>query len=327
MASESNHQALVEGAFFAALTTIIALVGLYMPPLYIVTSLLTPLPLAVLVRRRDLKTGFMAMLVAGALLFMLFGRPVAVVLLIIQMGPLGLLLGLLFKNYVSAGFSVVIAGLFSAVLLVASLLFSFWLTGINPFIMGPEMAQSMDQVINTYKQAGILDQTGEKEARLIIENFIRFMNLLLPGILVMSSIVSTFVTYLINRQVLLRLGYNVPVLPPFSRWRFPWYSIWGIILGLSLILAGDSLGMTVMNTTGKNLLLVVGFIYTILGLSVASYFIKGWKIARPVKIIMVVMAFLYLPFMFSVLLTLGVMDTLLNTRRLSENNEEEGKTK
>lgn len=325
MASESNHQALVEGAFFAALTTIIALVGLYMPPLYILTSLLTPLPLAVVVRRRDLKTGFMAMLVAGALLFMLFGRPVAVVLLIIQMGPLGLLLGLLFKNYVSAGFSVVIAGLFSAVLLVASLFFSFWLTGINPFIMGPEMAQAMDHVINTYKQAGILDQAGEKEARLLIENFIRYMNLLLPGILVMSSIISTFVTYLINRQVLLRLGYNVPALPPFSRWRFPWYSIWGIILGLSLVLAGDSPGRTLMSATGKNLLLVVGFIYTILGLSVASYFIKGWKIARPVKIIMVVMAFLYLPFMFSVLLTLGVLDTLVNTRRLSENDEEEGK--
>ncbi|GBF32488.1 hypothetical protein DCCM_0684 [Desulfocucumis palustris] len=324
MVPYSGNRALVEGAFFAAITVVLGLLGLYIPPLLFFTTLLMPIPLAVLVRRRDLKLGLMALAVAAALMFMLFGRPLTVLLLIIQSGPMGLLLGLLFKNRVSAGPAIAAASVVAVVTTVLTFLISFWVTGINPFDMGEEMKQSMDRALDWYTQSGLVDAAAREQFRESMEQMARLFALLLPANMVIWSLISTYITYALNRLVLIKLRYETTPLPSFSRWKFPWYVIWGGILGLGTLLLGDELKIAGMATLGKNIIYVMGFLHFILGLSVFTYFIKRWKIARGFKILIVVMVGIYWPFALSVMLTLGVMDPVMDLRRLGRDDTTKG---
>ncbi len=309
-----RYDALVEGALFAGFTVVIALFGLLVPPLFLFSNIVTPLPLAVLVRRRDLKTGALALVVAALLLLMLYGRPVTVLMLVIQMGPLGLLLGLLFKNQVRAGVAVTVAGVVAAGLTLLTLVLGFWITGINPFAIGPEMHQGAEHILEWYRQRGVLEPEMEEELRHLLGEMMQLAGLLLPANLVIWSLVSTFITYYLGQVVFRRLGYVVTPLPAFRLWQFPWYLVWILILGLVFFMGGDVLGRQLLSAVGKNLLYTGAFLYLVLGLSVVSFYFARWQLSRLVKMLLAVALLLYWPFAVIILITLGILDSLVTIR-------------
>lgn len=326
--SFNKNKSLTEGAFLAALAAILGLIGLYIPPLYFITSLLVPLPLAVLVKRHDLSAGLMAWAVTTFLLFVFFGEPFTVLLLVIQFGPMGLLFGILFKNHVPAGPSIAVGSIMAAALTVITVTMTFWITGINPFAMGQEMKESMEEATAWYARAGLVDAQGEQQLQEFTEQMIRLVPVFIPGSLVVWALISALLTYLITRSVLIRLNYSVPPVPPFSQWRYPWYSLWGVIIGLGLMLVGDQWGLTVVNNIGSNILYVFAFAYFVLGLSVLSFFMKRWQVMPLVKVIIAVVALLYLPFFGVGIMVMGMLDPILNGRRLpitKETGQERGK--
>ncbi|RKO65535.1 YybS family protein [Desulfofundulus salinus] len=324
MASRLRHDALVEGAFIAGLTVVIALSGLSVPPLFLLSNLVTPLPLAVLVRRHDLKTGAVALMVAAALLFVLYGRPVTVLMLVIQMGPLGLLLGLLFKNHVRAGLAVAVAAVVAAGLTLLTLVLGFWITGINPLVIGPQMHQGAEHLLEWYRQQGFIEPGMEEELRRLLQEMIQLAAILLPANLVIWSLVSTFITYYLGQVVFRRLGYVVTPLPSFREWQFPWYLVWILILGLALFMGGDALGKQVFSAAGKNLLYIGACLYLVLGLAVVSFYFARWQLSRSVKILLAVALLLYWPFAVIMLITLGLVDSLLNIRHLNHHGDKGG---
>lgn len=314
--ADNRSRALTEGALFAAITVVLGLLGLYFPFFFFISIIVMPLPLAVLVRRHDLRLATMALLVASVLLFILAGRPLSVFLLVLQTGPMGLLLGLLFKNGVPSGVSVVAATIMAAGLTVLSFLTAFFVTGVNPFVMGNEMFRTMDETIKWYQSMGWVDNVSAEELKAAMEQSARLVVMLLPANLMIWSGISAYLTYLSGVLVFKRLGYSVKPIPPFSRWRFPWHLVWGIIAGLSLMLLGDERGLASVSDVGKNILYIIVFIYFIQGLSVLTFFLKNWKIAKFLKFTIVVIFFLYWPFALSVLFTMGLMEPFLNVRRL-----------
>jgi uncharacterized protein YybS (DUF2232 family) len=312
----SGNRALAEGAFFAAITVVLGLLGLYLPPLLFLTSLLMPVPLAVLVRRRDLRLGLMALAVAAGLMFILFGRPLTVLLLLIKSGPMGLLLGLLFKNRVSAGPGISAASVLAALTTVLTFLITFWITGINPFAMGEEIRHSMGQVMEWYSKSGLLDQKTLAEIKTTLEDTAKIFVMLLPANLVIWSIISACITYAAARVFLFKLHFEVTPLPPFSHWRLPWFVIWGGIAGLSLTLLDDYIALKGLSVVGINILFVMGFVHVALGVSVFTFFVKKWHVAGWIKFLVIILVTLYWPAALSVTLTLGVLDPIMDVRRL-----------
>ncbi|MGB9825698.1 MAG: YybS family protein, partial [Desulfofundulus sp.] len=305
---------LAEGALLAALTVVITLTGLVVPPLMFFVNFLAPLPLAVLVRRQDLKTGAAALVVAALLLFVLYGRPVTVLMMLIQLGPLGLLLGLLFKNQVRAGTAVAVAAVVASCLALLTLVLGFWMTGINPLDIGTQMHQSAAHLIEWYRQQGLIEPGKEDELRHLLQEVMHQAAILLPANLVVCSLVTTFITYYLGHLIFRRLGYVVTPLPAFKKWQFPWYLVWLVILGLAFFMGGDALGKKVFTAAGENLLYIAAFLYLILGLSVASFHFARWQLSRSVKVLLAVAVLLYWPFAVLILMTLGLLDSLLNVR-------------
>ena len=312
MASFRDTRSLVDGAFMAGLTAVLGLIGMFIPPLFMIISIIMPLPLAVLVRRRDLKIGIMALVVTGLLMMVLYPDPLQVLVMFIQFGPLGLVLGLLYKNYVSSGHALVAASLVSGVAALIVIALTVALTGINLEMIQSTFNESLNKVFTMYQEAGYPVSAEQQE---MMRASIKTSILLLPAAYFIYVVFSTALTYIVGGKVLRRLNYKVNDLPPFSKWRLPWYSIWGIILGLLFLMLGKQLQVSLLQTIGSNFLTVFAFVFFVLGLSVAVYFYKNLTLSKPLKTILLVLMILYITMMYPAIIILGVFDTIFNLRR------------
>ncbi|SHF49126.1 Uncharacterized conserved protein YybS, DUF2232 family [Desulfofundulus australicus DSM 11792] len=324
MVSQWRHNNLVEGAIFASLTAVIAHLGLLVPPLFPLISVVIPLPLAVLVKKRDLVTGALALVVAAVLLLVFYGRPVTVMMLVIQLGPLGLLLGLLFKNRVRAGLAVAMATGIAVILNVITLLSGFWFLGINPLAAGSGIYGDIEQLLAFYQHQGLIEPGMEDEIRHLLQEMVQLMILLFPANLVLWSLVSTTITYYLGQVVLQRLGYGVETLPPFRQWQIPWYFVWIVITGLLLFLTGDALNKQSVAAAGKNLVYLGAFLYLVAGLSVLGFYFDRFQLSRAVRLILMVVLILYWPFTVVALTILGLVDSLLNIRQAAQHRKKGG---
>lgn len=317
MADSNETRSLIEGALFAVLTLLIIAIGLYIPMLFFITSMLIPVPTIVMVCRHGFKKALMSLIVAFTLLFMLYADPIIISMLFIQFGPIGLLLGLLFKNQVSAGKTVIAGTITAALITVVVLLLTSTITGINLLSIENQLNDAFEESIKLYQDAGLIkDEATLNEMKQNMETTSRTVALLLPGTLVLSAMFSTLITYFLARAVLIRLKYSVTAVPAFSEWMFPWYTLWGIVIGLALMLFGDRFAYDVIAAIGKNILYVFGMCFLVLGISVAAYYYKRLPIHNVIKIILVVVLILW-PFTPLLLLIVGIMDPLVDLRRLN----------
>ncbi len=312
---------LAEAALFTAILAVIGLMAIYIPLLSFAMILVMPAPLAILVCRQNIKQGFLSFIVAAIVLFILCGNPLAIMILLIQAGPLGLLLGLLFKNNVTSGKGIAATSVVAVLTTVLTLLLGFWFTGINPFVMSNEMMDSMEQAIKWYTDMGMFSENEMGQAKESLEQMMTLFALLFPGNMVIWSIISAYLTYVLTRLCLVKLNLQVLPLPPFSRWFMPWYGIWGAILGLGSVLLASEFDSSILDAIGKNLLYVMGFLYCILGIAVVAFYFKKWKTFIGLKIIIVVLIVFYGPF---ILILLGVLDPIFDLRRLARKKDTKG---
>jgi len=305
----------VETMAVATVTVLLGLLALVLPLLSFLAILLLPLPMVYLIVKRDLNQGLLALVLIAVFIFLAVGGNVSLVLLLLlHIGPPAVVIGLLIKNRVYVGKSVYV--LFFWALVVAGINLSYLTaSGLAGFDTATgEINAVVEQMSERYMDNGITGDSEQQQLIHLTEQIARLVWLFLPGMVIVWSYTATLGTFFIARRLLGGLGYAVPGGSPFSRWCLPWYSIWLVITGLALTLAGEEFAIAWIGVLGKNILFVSAFIFFVLGISVSVYLFQVWKMARIVKIIIVVIIVMYLPF---VILALGVVDPVANVRRLS----------
>ena len=88
MTNGNKTGALSEWAFFTLLAVLAGLVGLYLPFLATLATICLPLPLILLVIRRDVRYGLIGLAAAGLILVVLSSEPVMTMVLIVSYGLL-----------------------------------------------------------------------------------------------------------------------------------------------------------------------------------------------------------------------------------------------
>jgi len=317
LAACEKTRGLLEWVVLTVLVAFTGLAGMFLPSLYFLSIILMPLPVTLLVLRLDARYGILGLAAGGFLMLFAGQEPVSVLVMVIHYGLLGIVFGLLFKNGVSSGKSLLAGVSAAAFLAIISVVLVYALTKENPLVLGQENRRILEEWAAVNRQMrGFEGMLPERQAELY-ENLINIFELLIPGQLVVASATSAAITYFLNRFVLERLlKYRLPLLPAFSAIYLPWYSIWGLIAGLGLLLLGDQFALPLLSKTGKNILFVLSNVYLVFGLSVVAYFSGKVKLALPLKVIFLFLAFSYLPFSIAILLLLGAADPLVNFRRL-----------
>lgn len=335
MTANPTKQRAADFFVFSAAAVFPALAWISFPLLSIIAVLIIPVPLALLVRRLDLRYGLAALLLMILVLTAAAGNPRPALLLAMQTGPLGLLLGLLFKNHVSSGKALIITASFSLAVSLSMFLAGYLLTGASPFTLNERQRYVFDQERRLIHQmfgqggpAGGMDPATVNELEAMVSQVEAMWPVLSISSVLIWFTVSAGITLLITRRVMVRYGYTVPPALPFTRWRLPWYVIWGVIGGLALMLGGDYARISGLVVSGKAVLWLMGFVLSVIGLSVCVFYLKRWKVAWPFKLLVFVMMGMYLPVTAGVLVTAGITDTIWNIRRLTPDGrtpEEEDK--
>jgi len=312
----------METVIVATVTALLGLLGLYIAPVFFLTSLILPVPLAYLILKRDLRHGLLSLLMSTVMLMFAFTHIRAALLMALQFGPPGVIIGLLLKNRVTVSKSMNVLFFWALVAAAGNLIISFVINDAGTARVAHEFRATMDQMARMYMQNGIMDESGRQQFMAAAEQIARLVQLFIPGSVVVWSLVMTLASYFITRYIMHRLGLAQTEKFDFARWQLPWYSTWLVITGLALTLAGDVLLINAMETVGKNMLYIAAFIFFALGTAVLTYFMQVWKVSRVVKIIIVVALILYLPFTITLTLACGVVDPLVNLRRLTACEDE-----
>ncbi|MFX4262979.1 DUF2232 domain-containing protein [Pelotomaculum propionicicum] len=314
MTTGEKPRALSEWAFFTSMFAIAGLAGVYLPPLYFVTAMLLPLPAMLTVLKIDARYALLGLAAAGLVFFILM-PPTAASILIFQYGLLGVLYGLLFKNRISSGKTLATGMLYAGVSAFLYLVLNYF-AGNNLFVLGEEGRIAFEQSMAAYRDMGAYNGIPSELEGEISESLISALELLIPGQYIVNSAALAALTYFFARACLARLKYFLAPGLAFTMISLPWYSIWGPIAGLALTLAGDNFSWLLAAKTGKNILFILFWLYIVMGLSVASYFFRRVNVVWPVKLVFLIFALAYLPFSMVALILLGLVDPLVNFRRL-----------
>jgi len=301
---------LTEGAFLGLMTAVMGALAIYFFPVKFLVDFIWGIPLIILVKRYDLRTGLLA-LVTTFLITLVLAEPVISFLLFIELAPLAIVYAILFKNTDSPGVTLTAGAVVSVVSDILVILGYFYLAGEKLIPTEQVLRTQIDQFMDFYVKMGM----DIKQARLFAETALKMTVILIPSTIAVTSVVRAFLTYIVAAGVLRRLNYPVSGLPPFSEWRLPWYSVWLMISGLALSLLGDQYGLTSLAYTGKNMVFIVIPLYFIIGLSVVTYIFKTWKIPRWIKILIIVVLAVNFSGSIVLLTLIGVFDPLVSFRK------------
>lgn len=310
----TNTKSLVEGALLSAITIILSLISLYIPVLGVFASLIWPVPIVILGIRHGLKTSILATVVSGILVAMLEG-PTQAFVVILGFGLIGNVMGWAIKKNYPPTKVILFSSIASIVSKIALILISLYILGID--IIGEEifaMRESIGLITNMYKGMGIDPNT----LKTITESFTKMLDLIaiiIPGILVLSSLMDAFLNFKVSKLVISRLGQKIPDLIPFWLWRLPTYTVFLFLIGVLLNILETYWPVGILKTIGMNIQTVFFFCFFIEGFSLMAYFMGKYNVAKVLRVIVILLAF-FNPLISQLVVWAGMFDILFNFRKI-----------
>lgn len=311
-------KALVEGAVFAGVTALLGILYYYMQYLGII-AMVWPVPVIIVGYRNGIKASILSALSAG-LIVSLLTQPLVGVGLLAGFGLPGVLMGHMINKKISPYIIVFLCGLVLSLTTVGEFIISMKAMGIDfaSFLASIDTTfkQQMEVTLSIYRQIGIADKDIIKMTSMFNQT-LEMMKLIFPSALLISGLVFSLIDYKLVRLILKRIGSVIPDIEDFSRWRLKEpYTL--ILIGLVVFsMAVSYFRITALTTLAVNISTVVMLIFTILGVSVLSYYSKVYgdrsgvpKALRNIIIVLIVLVFMQvIPF-------LGIFDMAMDFRKL-----------
>lgn len=311
MTQQQRVSPLAEGAFLALITALMGALAIHLLPVKFLVDFIWGIPIIVIILRHNFRAGLLTLATASFITWILAG-PVMTLLLIIELGPLALAYGLMFRSGVSSGTVLLGGSVVSVISMVLTMLGFAYIANVNIIPTEQEIRSQMDLVKNLYVSRGVM---GADEAALLMQNSVSLIRVLIPSAFTFASVIRAFLTYIVAVKVLDRLGCPVKPLPPFREWKLPWYSVWFLIMGLGMSLIGDQYKFGSLAMVGKNLVFIVLPIFFITGLAVVTSFFKAWKIPVWIKVLLVVAGVVNISGSIILLTLVGVFDPFVSFRK------------
>ncbi|MHB8073499.1 DUF2232 domain-containing protein [Desulfosporosinus fructosivorans] len=196
--------------------------------------------------------------------------------------------------------------------------------GTIPTLMGQAVSalnesDMINMTIQQYQASGLLaamQQQGltEIQFRDVLQQVIHIYALILPSFAALLAVAEFGFVFYFVRIWLKEDEERIP----FTRWRLPWYAVWGAVLGIAFYLLGDQFAWTSLRGLGINVMVFYGALTLVLGASVFVYLLKSPKIPRFFKFALIFASFIYLFFSVVSLIMFGLFDIVFNFRRLPE---------
>lgn len=225
-------KSLTESGLLSALTVIGALISVYVPVLDIAATFIWTLPIVILVVRHGLRWGLLSALVSGIIMSILI-EPMTALRMIIGFAPPSLVIGYGFQQNWPASRTLLMGLTMAVGSIMCALMLLFAVTSINPLEFQINvMKESFDSSMAFYSSMGMED-AAMADTKKNFEMAFELITMLMPLIVVFSSLLTCWASFALGSKVLRRLGHPVNSLPPFNCWRLPKAFVY--IFGFSLV--------------------------------------------------------------------------------------------
>ena len=311
-------KALVEAGIMAAVLVVTMLISIYIPFISIIAYLAIPIPVALVYVRNGFKYAF-ASLICGALVGLFIIGPIKAIQLIIISFLAGLTLGYCVRNnkkasntliYSSVAFFIVmIMGLFVITLFI-------YPNGFIGFI--DTFVKNFNESVNTYRtmylNMGVSREQIEKafpDTLYINKNQVLFI---LPGTLILTSVMLAFLNYKVAEAIFPRLKISVDRLKGLAYFYIPNLigALMIVLVCVGLIFKSRNMiiGSYIFDSTWSLLIIVL----TINGIAAISYFLRH-KLNFSNGFIIITIILLLLAFNY-VFMIIGIIELIVDSRKL-----------
>ena len=298
-----SKRALIEASLIAGIVSIFAIIGAVTPLLSILLILL-PVPFIFITVRHKFLYSFFSIIITSLVLGIFLGIVYSFFLLIMIL-PMTIAMGRYIKKEKEPFFVIAIGTM------VATLSTFFIIQLVGEINIIQIMADAMREVL-AHQQEMLL--SINLTAAVEVDNMINYFIMLLPALLVVQAIVSTFANYYLCIASLRRFAVKNVTLSEFSNFKLPKNIVLGafIIFVLSFLtryvegLYHDALIM--------NIVVIFAFIFFMQGLAFINYYMKKMKVHKALRVILTIIVVLVGPIM-TVTSFIGVIDSIFDIRK------------
>ncbi len=315
------------------LFTFLALIfSMLIPGLGLIGAALLPVPVSLLIIAGRIKEGIICA-VAACLILLLFNYILAIVAVVFIVSVAFSQRYAVEKEW-PAGKTVLAVFLIFLGAACLYILLHFAIYGPAFFTEAAEMYNGYiedirnDQFISNYINLMEIDRSQLDAVISQTQALLKFMPKILPGVFIVSFSIMSLVNYLFSFMIFKRYRIEIEPFKPFNRWDLSWYFVWGIIVGLVLVLIPD-MGSSIDGSTGTmnmaadilgyNLIIIFGMLYMVLGISVLWGIFERFKTSFLIRVAIVIFLLFFFGFGLIIFPALGLIDIWANFRKLKRN--------
>jgi len=314
---------------FILLTFLALMATLLIPGLGLLGAALLPVPASLMVIMGRVRDGIICAAVPCLILF-LFGYilpPVMIAFIVVVAFSYRYAVEKRWLAWRTIG--AVFASFIGAVILYLILYMLFYGFGSLAEISGTYDAyiESMgdDPVFSSY--AAIMMADGPELDAVLeqTQSLLLFLPRILPGIIAVSFALISLVNYVVSANIFKRNEIDIKPFRPFIAWDLPWYYVWGVILGLILVLVPE-MGGTIdgspafidraVDVLGFNLVIIFGSLYAVLGISVLWGIFARFKLGLLIRVIIIAVLWFFFGIALFIFPLMGLIDIWANFRKL-----------
>lgn len=303
----------MENVLVILIMSLYIIYGIYYLPLLII---FIPIPFVVLGIRNNLKDNIISMAITSLIVGLLLDMP-STLILILAFAPLSIALNYTIKKRKKTSEIILIA----TISFFLSLLITTAIGSVSTELGGSMESEEIWTEIITiqtdrFKEIGMTN-TQIFENIELLEAAYEYMLITLPSILVITSLIISFLNYLVSTVISRKMGYGVLSLPRLSKFKLPDNIIMGTaIMFLSAIVMGW-LDIPYHNALLLNISLLVGFIFFLQGLAVIDFLLIKAKMRIGFRIIILLMNIVIVP-MGGILFFIGTFDSVFDIRKIGK---------
>jgi len=209
--------------------------GFMLPVLGQIAMLFAPVPLIIVAVLHGRLVGFLAALLATAVISGLGAFQTAVILLMLGLVLLALAMAEGILRNLRHESSVILGGIIPLLLALVLLAPVFLKAGKHPHAIVEEyLRRSLGETRELYTTMGLTDLVQTLDS--VSDHIIYYASRLFPGIITTTTLLQALFCYSISRSIVIRRRPDLPLAarPPLSLWHLPDQWVWGLIVTLAV---------------------------------------------------------------------------------------------
>ena len=308
-AGETN--AVVLAGMCTALAVVLSVIGFYMPLISLVVFLLIPLPIAYLGMKEG--TSWAIIVTAGIMILdsVFFGFISAAFLCAI-FGVLGVILGICYRNKVSATVTLVAGAVVVLAALIGQAFAAMYILNVPPMIFGGEAMDTMEQQMmaqmEQFYSGELLTQAQEN-----VKQMMDSIRKSIPAATLGAAFFYTWASMTLGKKIFTRLGMkDIPGMPSLERWELPRFFLALYVLAFAMQYITN--GNATLEMIQYNLGLACILVFWLQGLATLWWMPRKYPFVRPLRWIIAILSVI-IGMVQMIVVLLGLSDMVLQYRK------------